>query len=409
MTLLQLDLQKIVQQFPIFSKPVNGQLLIYLDSAATTQKPQSVIDCMRDFYLNEYATVHRGIYDLSMEATERYDEAREKIKEFIHAKEEEEIIFTRGTTDSINLVAQSFGEMLQEGDEIIITEAEHHSNIVPWHLLQKRKNIILKVIPIDDKGDIILEEYEKLLSPKTKLVSIAHIFNALGTINPLTTLIDMAHSFGAKVLIDGAQAISHLPIDVQALDCDFYAFSSHKAYGPTGIGILYGKYELLQKMSPIQGGGDMIDRVTLHDSTFLQPPLRFEAGTPAIAEAIAFKKAIDFMQEIGMENIHAHESQLLSHALEKLSSIDGLTIYSQAKKQSSIINFSIEGIHPLDMGTFLDLKGIAIRTGHHCAQPTLRRLGLETSARISFGVYNTLGEIDLFVEALQDVIKQLRK
>ncbi len=409
MTLLQLNLQKIVEQFPIFSRPVNGEMLIYLDSAATTQKPRSVIECMQEFYLHDYATVHRGIYDLSMEATEKYDEAREAIKEFIHANGEEEIIFTKGTTDSINLVAQSFGEMLAEGDEIIITEAEHHSNIVPWHLLAKRKKITLRVVPIDDNGEIILEEYEKLLSSNTKLVSIAHIFNALGTINPLEEIISMAHSYGAKVLVDGAQAAAHHPIDVTQLDCDFYAFSAHKAYGPTGIGVLYGKYELLQQMPPVQGGGDMIDKVTLSDSTFLQPPLRFEAGTPAIAEAIAFKKAIDFLEEIGMENIQAHENHLLSHALQKLAHIPGLHIHSKAQQLSGIINFSIDGVHPLDLGTFLDLKGIAIRTGHHCAQPTLRRLGLESSARISFGIYNTVGEIDLFIESLLEVIAQLKK
>lgn len=408
MTLLQLDLKKVLQQFPIFNEPIHDQMLIYLDSAATTQKPKKVVDVMSRFYMTEYATVHRGIYELSMEATERYDEAREKVKEFINAKGEEEIIFTKGTTDAINLVALSYGEKLKKNDEIIISEAEHHSNIIPWQLLAKRKGVKIKVIPIDDQGNLILSEYAKLLNDKTKIVSIAHIFNALGTINPIKKITQMAHENGAVVFIDGAQAISHIPIDVQDINCDFYAFSSHKAYGPTGIGVLYGKYDLLEKMEPMQGGGDMIDRVTLETSTFLKPPLRFEAGTPAIAEAIGLKEAISFMQDIGIENLYAHESHLLTYATEQLNKIEGLTIYGNAEEKSAIINCAIKGIHPLDLGTFLDLRGIAVRTGHHCAQPALRRYGLESSMRISFGVYNTIGEIDRFIAALHDVIAHLR-
>lgn len=391
--------------FPLLSKGV-----IYLDSAATTQKPQSVINAITKFYTEEYGTVHRAIYALSAHATMRYNKVRAQAATFLNAASPNEIVFTRGTTDSINLVAQSYGRThLSAGDEILITEMEHHSNIVPWQMLAKEKGAVLKVVPIDDRGALRLDEFEKLLTPRTKIVAVAHISNATGTLNPIKTIIDRAHAFGAVVLIDGAQSAAHIPVDVQALDADFFAFSGHKVYGPTGIGILYGKQTLLESMPPIQGGGDMIEKVTLQQTTFQAPPLRFEAGTPMIAEVIGLGAALEFIESIGRANIADYEQKLLEHATEKLQKIPGLKIIGNAPEKGAIISFIIEGIHPLDLGTLLDLEGIAMRTGHLCCQPLLARFGITALSRISFGIYNSIEEIDLFCRALERVTKQLQK
>ncbi|MBI3237091.1 MAG: SufS family cysteine desulfurase, partial [Chlamydiales bacterium] len=360
---------KIRQDFPVLAEKMHGKPLIYLDSAATTQKPLCVIDAMHKFYTKEYATVHRAVYDLASQATERYDQVRIRCQKFLNACFPEEIIFTKGTTDGINLVAHSFAKaFIQEGDEVIISVMEHHSNIVPWQIVCKEKGAILKHIPIDEKGDLILEEFEKLLTEKTKIVSIAHIANATGTINPIEEIIRLAHSYGAKVLIDGAQSAAHMPVDVQKLNADFYVFSGHKAYGPTGIGILYGKKTLLEKMPPYQSGGDMIEYVDLQTSTYQQLPLRFEAGTPPIAEVIGLGRALEYIESIGRDQIARWETELLEHATAKLQEIRGLKIIGTAKKKSAIISFCMKDLHPLDIGTLLDVRGIAIRTGNLCAQ-----------------------------------------
>lgn len=409
MTLSILDIFKIRKEFPIFqNKKINGNPLIYLDTAATSQKPKKVIDAMSRFYLENYATVHRGIYELSMEATESSEMVRELVKNFIRAKSEREIVFTRGTTDGINLLAAAYRELLQEGDEIIVTEGEHHSNLVPWQLLSQKKKVKLCIVPLTPRGEIDLLQLEKMLNARTKLVSVAHIFNSIGTINPIARITRLAHTWGAKVIVDGAQAVGHTPIDVQDLDADFYVFSAHKAYGPTGVGVLYGKYELLESLPPVQGGGDMIQTVTLNTSTFQPPPLRFEAGTPPFVEVIGLGEALSFIQKVGLLQMEDHENLLLEYSLKKLEEIEGLKILGSPECRSSILSFTVEGTHPLDLGTFLDLKGIAIRTGHHCAQPTMRKFGLTASARISFGIYNTLEEIDTFMEALQDTIYHLK-
>jgi cysteine desulfurase/selenocysteine lyase len=393
-------------EFPIF----NRELLIYFDSAATTQKPQCVIDAITKFYAEEYGTVHRAIYRLAANATRRYDEVRDKIRGFIGAERSEEVIFTRGTTDSINLVALTWGRAnIKPGDEIIISEMEHHSNIVPWQMLAKEVGAHLKIIPVNDRAELDLEVYETLLSARTKLVAIAHVANSTGTINPIAHIIKRAHTFGAKVLIDGAQAIAHISVDVQSLDCDFYAFSGHKAYGPTGIGILYGKYELLEEMPPLMGGGDMIEKVTLTESIFQQPPLKFEAGTPSIAQVMGLGAALDFIESLGLENIAAWEEDLLAYATEQLIEVPGLKIIGTAQKKSAIISFILEGVHPLDLGTLLDLEGIALRTGHHCAQPLLSRFGLESTARLSFAPFNTRKEVDIFMKSLYNGCIFLKK
>lgn len=400
------EFEKVLQDFPIFQ---HRPSLIYLDSAATTQKPISVIAAESEFYQNDYGTVHRGIYELSRQATEKYNQSRQTVARFLKAKNEHEIVFTRGTTDSINLVAESFGSLLQEGDEIIISEMEHHSNIVPWQMLAEKKNLCLKIIPINDRAELRIEEFEKLLSPRTKLVSIAHIANATGTINPIETIIAMAHAKGAKVLIDGAQAAGHMAVDVQKLDVDFYAFSSHKIYGPTGVGVLYGKYALLEQMPPVQGGGDMIEQVTLENTTFQKPPLRFEAGTPMIAQVIALKAAIEYIERLGLEKIHQHEQKLLEFAQLEMKKIEGIRLIGTAKNKGAILTFVHEHIHPLDLATFLDLDHIAIRTGHHCAEPTMKRFGVQSAARISFGVYNTIEQLEKFFVSLKSVIYQVQK
>lgn len=390
-------------KFPIFKAHPN---LIYLDTAATAHKPQSVIDSLSRFYASEYATVHRAIYRTSQAATQKYNEARETAARFLNAAHSDEIIFTRGTTDAINLVALSYARtFLKPGDEILISQMEHHSNIVPWQMAAQHTGATLKWIPMNSQGIL---EWENCIGPKTKIVAIAHISNVTGTVNPITAIAKAAHSHGALLLVDGAQAASSMPVDVQALDCDFYAFSGHKCYGPTGIGVLYGKKELLLKMPPIEGGGDMIERVDLEKTTYQLPPLRFEAGTPLIGPAIALKSALDFIDEIGRPQIQAHGQKLLARATEQLKQIPGLRILGTAPEKGPILTFHIEGVHPLDLASLLDLKNIALRSGHLCAQPLLRTFGLEQALRASFAIYNSPEEIDLFADALKKAVQQLR-
>jgi len=403
------DVWRIREDFPILKTTMNGKPLIYLDSASTTQKPQVVVDAMKRFYEEEYGTVHRAVYELAAHSTEMYSDVRGKVQRFINARDEEEIVFTRGTTEAINLVAHSFGKaFIQEGDEIIISEMEHHSNIVPWQLFCKEHGAKLKVIPINDDGELRLDIFDEILNERTKLVSIAHIANATGTINPVKTVIQKAHSYGAKVMIDGAQAASHLQIDVQDLDADFYAFSGHKMYGPTGVGVLYGKRDLLEEMPPFMGGGDMIEEVFMDHSTFQKAPLKFEAGTPSIVEVIGLGVAIDYIESIGREAIDVWQNKLLKHATEKLLELKGVRLIGTAAQKTSILSFTLEGLHPLDLGTILGLKGIAIRTGHLCAQPTLRHFGVSALARLAFGVYNTHEEIDLCIHAIKEAAVLLK-
>lgn len=394
------------KDFPMLSKTMHGNPLIYFDTAATAQKPTQVIEAIKEFYEKHYGTVHRAVYELAVKSTDEYCKVREKVQQFLNAKEAEEIIFTRGTTESINLIANSFGKaFIKPGDEVIISEIEHHSNIVPWQILCEDRNAILKIIPVNDLGELRLEEYAKLLTPKTKIVSIGHISNALGTLHPVKKVIEMAHAVGAKVMIDGAQGAAHLKVDVQELDCDFYAFSGHKIYGPTGIGILYGKKELLEALPPYQGGGDMIETVSFEKTTYNVPPLKFEAGTPMIAEVMGLSTAIDYVEEIGLEEISCHELSLLERATEQIKEIERIKIIGDAKEKGGILSFTVEGIHPLDIGTMLDLKGVAVRTGHHCAQPAMKRFGVQATTRASFGLYNTHEEVDQFMEALKKVIQ----
>lgn len=397
------------EDFPILNKLINGKPLIYFDTAATAQKPRQVIDAMSQFMMHDYGTVHRAIYELSALATDRYSKVRVKLQHFLNAKYSEEIIYTRGTTESINMVAYSFGKaFIQEGDEILISQIEHHSNIVPWQILCEDRKAILKVIPINKRGELNLEAYEHLLSEKTKIVAVGHISNALGTIHPIKKIIEMAHSYGAKVLIDGAQAAPHLKIDVQELDCDFYTFSGHKLYGPTGIGVLYGKKEILEKMPPYQGGGDMIETVTFEKTSYNALPMKFEAGTPMIIEVVGLGEAIDYIESVGLENIENHEKILLNSATEKIQLIPGLKIIGTAQNKSAIISFIVEGVHSLDIGTLLDLYGIAVRTGNVCAQPALACFNTPSITRVSFGLYNTIAEIDQFIVCLKKVIEQLK-
>jgi len=403
------DVWKIRENFPMLKKTMNGKPLIYLDSAATTQKPQVVIDMIKHFYEELYATVYRSTYDLATHATELYNRVREKTRHFINASTEKEVIFTRGTTESINLVARSFGRaFIRRGDEIVISEMEHHSNIVPWQLLCEEYGAKLRVIPIDDRGELRLDIFHQMLNEKTKLVSIAHVANVTGTINPIKLVIQKAHHYGAKVLIDGAQAASHMLVDVQDLDSDFYAFSGHKMYGPMGIGVLYGKKELLEMMPPFMGGGDMIDEVFMDHSTFQAAPFKFEAGTPSVAEVLGFGVAIDYIRSIGKEAISAWQEKLLQHATEKLLELKGVQLIGTATQKTSILSFTLEDLHPLDLGTILGLKGIAVRTGHLCAQPTLRRFGANTLTRLSFGLYNTHEEIDVCLHAIKEAMALLQ-
>ncbi|MDX2305222.1 MAG: cysteine desulfurase [Microscillaceae bacterium] len=404
----QFDVYKIREDFPILHQEVNGKPLIYLDNAATSQKPKAVIEALDTYYLKNNANIHRGAHYLAAKSTGDYEQTREAIRAFLNARWVEEIIFTRGVTEGVNLVASTWGRKnLQVGDEVILSTMEHHSNIVPWQLIVEEKGALIKVIPITDSGELILEEYCKLLSPKTKIVSIVHASNSLGTINPVKEIIDLAHEFGAVVMIDGAQASVHLDVDVQALNCDFYAFSGHKVYAPTGIGALYGKKEHLEAMPPYHGGGEMIKDVSFERTTFNEIPHKFEAGTPNIADAIAFKNALDYVAQIGKAEITTHEKMLLVYATERLLEIPGLRIIGTAPEKVSLVSFVIEGIHHGDLGTLLDLSGIAVRTGHHCTQPLMTRFGISGTTRASFAMYNTREEIDALVEGIRKAVKML--
>ncbi len=395
------DVHKLRLDFPILKRKVHGKPLIYLDNAATTLKPKAVMDSLEHYYLQECANVHRGVHYLSEQATAAFEAARHKVKNFINAAKDCEIIFTRGTTDSINLVAQSYGRtFLKKGDEIIISHMEHHSNIVPWQMLCEEKGCILKIIPINDHGELIFSEFKKLLTPKTKLVSVVHISNSLGTINPVKEVIDFAHQHNVPVLLDGAQAISHIPVDVRELDCDFFAFSGHKIFGPTGIGVLYGKENFLERMPPAQGGGDMISSVTFKKTTYNILPYKFEAGTPSIAAAIGLGTAIDYVQSIGIKNIEQHEHELLTYGTKALKNIPRLHLIGTAKQKTSILSFVLSNIHPHDLGTLVDEEGIAIRTGHHCTMPVMERFKVPATARASLSFYNTTADIDALVKAI---------
>lgn len=403
------DVQAIRSFFPVLKRAVHNRPLIYFDNAATSQKPQEVIDALSNYYENYNANIHRGIHTLAEEATGAYEDTRKTVQQFINAATTEEIIFTRGTTESINLVAYTWGRKnIAAGDEIIISEMEHHSNIVPWQILCEEKNAVLKVIPVSDAGEVSLNDFQNLLSTKTKLVSIVHASNSLGTINPVEEIIRLAHTQGAVVLIDGAQSAVHLDIDVQKMDCDFFAFSGHKVYGPTGIGILYGKKHLLEKMPVFMGGGEMIKEVTFEKTTFNELPYKYEAGTPNIADTIALHTALQFLKKTGRKKIREHEKQLVAHATSSLLKMDGLKIIGTSQNKVSLVSFVIDGIHPQDIGVLLDNQGIAVRTGHHCTQPLMKRYNIPGTVRASFGMYNTLEEVDQFINALQKAIKMLR-
>ena len=402
------DVNEIRKSFPVLEREVNNQLLVYLDNAATSQKPQVVIDALNYYYSNYNANIHRGIHTLAEEATAAFEATRKSVQKFINASSSEEIIFTRGTTEGINLVAYTWGRKnIHEGDEIIVSTMEHHSNIVPWQILCDEKKAVLKVIPINDDGELLMEEYKKLLSEKTKLVSIAHASNALGTINPVKEIIEEAHKAGALVLVDGAQSSVHLDIDVQKMDCDFFAFSGHKVYGPTGVGALYGKKKILEEMPVFMGGGEMIKEVTFEKTTFNELPYKFEAGTPNIADTIALKVALDFITETKKNIIRNHENDLLKYATEQMSAIEGLRIIGTAKNKVSLISFVIKNIHPQDIGVLLDNQGIAVRTGHHCTEPLMKRFGIPGTVRASFAMYNTKEEVDSLVNAIKKAIKML--
>jgi cysteine desulfurase/selenocysteine lyase len=403
---MNFDIEKIRGLFPVLHQKVHGKPLVYFDNAATTQKPQSVLDALTGYYNNDNSNIHRGAHALADRATRYFEETRDTIKEFVNAREAAEIIFTKGTTESINLVAATFGrKFIKKDDEIIISTMEHHANIVPWQMLCEEVGAILKIIPISESGEILYEEFENLLSPKTKLVSIVHASNTLGTINPVKKIIQAAHSVGAKVLLDGAQSTSHLEVDVQALDCDFLAFSAHKLYGPTGLGVLYVKREILEIMPPFLGGGEMIKEVTFEKSTYNEIPFKFEAGTPNIADVIAFKSSLNFINGLGKKVIKAHEDDLLAYANEKMSEIKGFIPVGTAAEKVSVISFNINGMHPYDVGMMLDANGIAVRTGHHCTQPLMKRLGLEGTVRASFAVYNSKSEIDAMAESVAKIAR----
>ena len=404
-----LDIEKIRSDFPILSRKVNGYPLVYLDNGASSQKPKQVIDAISYYYQYENSNIHRGIHTLSQEATTTYEEARITVQKFINAKHSHEIIFTEGTTESINLIASSFGKKhLSAGDEIIISTMEHHSNIVPWQMICEEKGAILKVVPINGKGEFIMEEYNNLLSEKTKIVSINHVSNTLGTINPVKEIIEKAHKHGAFVLVDGAQAVPHTNVDVQELNADFYAFSAHKMFGPTGVGILYGKEELLNDLPPYQGGGDMIKTVTFEKTTYNELPHKFEAGTPNIVGGIGIAAAINYINEIGIDNIEAYEHELLTYATEQIKQIEGIQIIGEAENKASVLSFLVDGTHPTDIGTIIDKLGIAIRTGHHCTEPLMNRFNIPGTARASFAFYNTFEEIDVFINALKRAVKMLQ-
>lgn len=392
--------------FPILSREVYGRPLVYLDNAATTQKPRAVVEAIAQEYYSVNANVHRGVHFLSQQATTLHEEARERVRAFIGAQSVSEIVFTRGTTESLNLVATSFGEtFLQEGDEVLLTVMEHHSDIVPWQLLRERKGIVIKVIPMNDAGVLDMEAYERLFTPRTRLVCVAHVSNVLGTVNPIARMAEVAHAHGAYLLADGAQSVPHFKVDVQALGCDFLTFSGHKIYGPTGIGVLYGREALLEQMQPYQGGGEMIARVTFEKTTYERLPYKFEAGTPDYVGSHALAAAIDYVEGIGMDRITAHERELTKYAMARMADIPGMQLYGTAPDKDAVVAFNVKDIHPLDLGTLLDRLGIAIRTGHHCAQPLMARCGVEGMARASFALYNTKEEIDTFVAGLERVVK----
>jgi len=395
------------KSFPILDIKVNDKDLIYFDNAATTQKHQSVIDEVVNFYKEENSNIHRGAHHLSQLSTNKFEESRGAVKSFVNAQHNHEIIFTKGTTESINLLASSYTKILNAGDEIIISEMEHHSNMVPWQMCCESSGANLKVIPITDEGELDLQAFEDLISNKTKLVAITHVSNSLGTINPVEKIIELSHSKNAKVLIDGAQAAAHIMIDVQSLNVDYYCFSAHKLYGPTGVGVLYGKEQLLNMLPPYQGGGEMIKDVSINKTTYACLPHKFEAGTPNIAGVVAFKKALDFINTTGLEKIKAHEDSLLEYALKKLKSIDNLKVIGTATEKSAIISFVIKGVHHYDLGLILDKMGVAIRTGHHCTQPIMKKFNISGTSRISFAYYNTIGEVDYFIESLKKAIKML--
>lgn len=403
------DIEKVREDFPILSREVHGKPLVYLDNAATTQKPLCVLDAMRDEYLNENANVHRGVHYLSVQATELHEQARETVRRFLNAESASEIVFTRGTTEGLNLIASTFTEaMMEPGDEVIVSTMEHHSNIVPWQLAARRKGIKLRVIPMSDNGILDMEAYEALFNEKTKIVSVAHVSNVLGTINPIEDIVRIAHDNGVPCVVDGAQSAPHMKVDVQKLGCDFYVCSGHKMYGPTGIGVLYGKEEWLDRLPPYQGGGEMIDHVSFEKTTFEKPPLKFEAGTPDYIATHGLAIAIDYMERLGMDNIERHERELTAYALQRLSAIDGMHIYGphdQLHSHDAVVSFNVGNIHHMDMGTLLDQLGIAVRTGHHCAQPLMDRLGVLGTVRASFALYNTKHEIDVLAEGIERVSK----
>jgi cysteine desulfurase/selenocysteine lyase len=404
-----LDLEKIREDFPILKQKVHGKPLVYLDSAASAPKPRKVIDRVSRFYAEDYSNIHRGVYELSQRSTHAYEDTRVKIRKFINAASESEVIFVRGTTEAINLVAYSYGgTYVNEGDEIVITAMEHHSNIVPWQLLCKRRGARLRVLPMDDRGDLKLEELENLLSEKTRLVAVTHVSNALGTVNPVHRIIKTAHERGIPVLIDGAQAVPHSKVDVRDLDCDFYCFSGHKMYGPSGVGVLYGKEKLLDAMPPYEGGGDMISSVSFDKTTYNRLPYKFEAGTPNIAGVVGLGAAVDYLNEIGVEAVARHENEILAYATEKLLEIPGLNIVGRARQKAGAVSFVYEGIHPHDIGTILDKEGVAVRTGHHCAQPVMDFFGVPATARASLGVFNNREDIDALVKGIQKVIEVFR-
>lgn len=400
------DLEKIRKDFPILERQVHGRPLVYLDNAATTQKPRCVVEAMVSEYYESNANVHRGVHFLSQQATEMHEGARERVRSFINAHSIEEVVFTRGTTEGLNLVAFSYGEaFLKPGDEVILTVMEHHSNIVPWQMLRERKGINIKVVPMDDKGNLLLDEYEQLFTPKTRLVCVAHVSNVLGAVNPVKRMAEIAHAHGAHILVDGAQSVPHFKVDVQDLDCDFLVFSGHKVYGPTGIGVLYGRKALLEQMPPYQGGGEMIARVSFEKTTYERLPYKFEAGTPDYVGSHALAVALDYVEGLGFENIVVHEQMLTRYAMERMSEIKGMKFYGETAEKDAVIAFNIGDIHPLDLGTLLDHLGIAIRTGHHCAQPLMARCGVEGMARASFALYNTKEEIDALVAGIERVSK----
>ena len=398
---MSFNIDAIRADFPILSQKVNGKPLVYFDNGATSQKPQVVIDAISKYYQEINANIHRGVHTLSQLATDAYEASRGKIQNHINAKFSHEVLFTSGTTHGINLVANGFASILKSGDEVLVSALEHHSNIVPWQMLCEKTGAVLRVIPMDENGELILSEFDKLLSNKTKIVTVNHISNALGTVNPIKYMIDKAHEFGAAILIDGAQAVPHLKPDVQELDCDFYVFSGHKICGPTGTGILYGKEDWLNKLPPYQGGGEMIKEVTFEKTTYAELPHKFEAGTPNIAGGIVLGTAVDYMNHVGFENIQIQEKELLEYGTKRLLEIEGLKIYGTSKDKTSVISFNIEGIHPYDIGTIIDKLGIAVRTGHHCAQPIMNFFNIPGTIRASFAFYNTKEEIDIFVEALK--------